>query len=119
MNFFAYLESRFVKSQIDLQNKVATATGGLSVNHAAKAHMWIALKLATFFHFFVIPLQYLGQALHLSVALPAAHQMAREANEARAAKEAEAKKVSDDVLRQVMKDRAEKGLDALNTKGNS
>lgn len=121
MNFFAYIESRYVSSQIRLNMKAGTATTNLAQNAATKAHMWIWLKLASAVFFLVLPFHYVLVLLHLAQAPRAAAALAAEANQTRADEEKRTKelaqKVSSDLLKNASK--ADAGLDSLPTKGNT
>lgn len=123
MNFFSYMESRYVSAQISLQKKQGTATTNLALTGATKAHMWLWLKLAAIFYFIVFPLQYVGVFLGLTQAPRSAHALAADA-QAQAINEKQqredlARKVSADLLRGATANRAEQGLDELDAKGNS
>lgn len=117
MNFFQYMESRYVSSQIALNMKRGTATTNLAVNAATKGHMWLWLKVASVFFFFFFPLHYLLVLLHIAHPPRAAAALAAEANQAQkdeAQRNRElAEKISKDLLKGATGDRADAGLDSL------
>lgn len=74
MKYCDYLQSRFVACQVALERKQTTT--GHAENHAILAHMWIALKIGTIFHMFVLLGHWLGVALRLIEAPKPAREIA-------------------------------------------
>lgn len=120
MNFFKYLESRFVSSQIAINNKaVASATSGVAVNKSFRAWMWLSLQLMTIIHFLLLPFHYLGVVLHMVAPPRSAAQQMQELQDEQKAKAEIAAKVQADLMKGAMADRAETGLDSLPRRGSA
>ena len=120
MNFFKYLESRFVSSQIAINNKqVSSATTGVAQNKAFRAWMWVCLQIMTIWHVLLVPAHYVGVALHLIAPPKTAAQLMQDEQEKQKRSEEFAKKLSDDLLKGAMQERAAAGLDELPGKGSA
>lgn len=120
MNFFKYLESRFVSSQLAINNKqISSATSGVSLNKAFRIWMWFSLQFMTILHVLLLPFHYLGVVLQILPAPRAAAQVIQDQQDKQKAGEELAKKISADILKGTMQDRAAAGLDEIPGKGSA
>lgn len=117
MNFYKYLESRFVTSQLALNAKQTTS--GHGENHAILALMWVVLKLTTAFYFALILIQYLAVLFHLATKPKEAKEIVAAAKLAAHQAKMEGEKFAQEIMAATMKERAEAGLDQLTKKGTA
>lgn len=110
MNLSSYLESRFVQSQITLNEagrQQSQTPSGVGENQALRVIMWTHLLCFTVFHLFAVLFRFVAIQLHLAQPLKPARELATDHFERQAKVNAANRKLAEAVQADLANGKAE------------